>query len=334
MPDRLVTIATYTDPVEAALARNYLEAEGIPACLIDETTVATDWVLGNALGGIKLQVGSLHVERAEFLLAAQHEARSDDDSLERALQRTVAPEESAEEDREADEDRIPINQKAERAFRATILGVLFLPVQVYAAGLLVTLPFTEGKVSASRRWKVWVATLLNVPLMALILVPLICLLSYLIGPASETKVHWKQREFETAGFTASFPQLPQCDINPFVTGYGKGQSWFYEAPDERRSYSVAVFVYPPVLRDHDADEVLREEIQRISNLWNARVLREEWTIREGHPARDLHLELVKGESRSRALLAGHKLYIVSAAGSADALDGPEVDEFFRSFALR
>ena len=56
MPDKLVTVATFSAPMSAHIARNQLEAAGILAFLADEATVGTAWHLGTAVGGIKLQV--------------------------------------------------------------------------------------------------------------------------------------------------------------------------------------------------------------------------------------------------------------------------------------
>ena len=54
--DELVTVAAYDDAVSAGLALNRLNEAGLPAVLSDENTVAMDWLLSNAIGGIKVQV--------------------------------------------------------------------------------------------------------------------------------------------------------------------------------------------------------------------------------------------------------------------------------------
>ena len=56
MQDMLVTIATFTTLVEASMAKNRLEAEGIRIFLADAETVGMVWHLTSAFGGIKLQV--------------------------------------------------------------------------------------------------------------------------------------------------------------------------------------------------------------------------------------------------------------------------------------
>jgi hypothetical protein len=65
---RLVTVATYTDPVEAHVTRGRLEAEGISATVAHEHHIWANWLLSNALGGVKVQVLAAYAERAMDVL--------------------------------------------------------------------------------------------------------------------------------------------------------------------------------------------------------------------------------------------------------------------------
>src|SRR5262245_35757297 len=56
MPDDLVTVEKYQFLPEAQAAQLHLEEEGIVSFLADAETVNMDWLLGNAIGYIKLQV--------------------------------------------------------------------------------------------------------------------------------------------------------------------------------------------------------------------------------------------------------------------------------------
>jgi hypothetical protein len=64
MDKRFVTIKTHYSPTEARLEKGRLEAEGIEAFLADEETIAMDWLLNGAIGGIKLQVAEENADRA------------------------------------------------------------------------------------------------------------------------------------------------------------------------------------------------------------------------------------------------------------------------------
>lgn len=68
--ESLQTIATFTSPWEAQLARAALEAEGIEATIADEHLIRLYWALSNAIGGVKLQVRPDDAERARDLLAS------------------------------------------------------------------------------------------------------------------------------------------------------------------------------------------------------------------------------------------------------------------------
>ncbi|NOS93770.1 MAG: hypothetical protein HOP30_17765 [Cyclobacteriaceae bacterium] len=51
-----VTIATYHDFTTASFDKQKLEEQGVDCYLADENTIAVQWTLMNALGGIRLRV--------------------------------------------------------------------------------------------------------------------------------------------------------------------------------------------------------------------------------------------------------------------------------------
>jgi hypothetical protein len=173
MLDRLVTVATFQDPVAAELARNFLASEGVSACLLDETTVATDWLLAGAIGGIKLQVEPMQVERAEMLLA-QIEEEAEEPNEPPPAPTAIAAQEIAEDLAAEREDKAEINKLVDRIFRATVFGLLFPPLQLYAFCLLAQLTGTPGAVSPNRRWKVWASVLVCVPALSFFLMLFCC----------------------------------------------------------------------------------------------------------------------------------------------------------------
>ena len=65
----LTTIATYSFPYEAQIARAKLDSEGIPAFVADEQTINMQWLYSNALGGVRLQVPQPCAEQALAILA-------------------------------------------------------------------------------------------------------------------------------------------------------------------------------------------------------------------------------------------------------------------------
>lgn len=67
-PSELVTIATFDDPHFAHIARSRLESENIQAVLDSEFHVAMDWLITNAVGGVKLVVHRRDAEEAFRIL--------------------------------------------------------------------------------------------------------------------------------------------------------------------------------------------------------------------------------------------------------------------------
>lgn len=64
------TVAHYTDPIEAHLARGRLMSEGIDAHLGDEHLAMANWEWRLAVGGVKLRVADRDAERARSVLRA------------------------------------------------------------------------------------------------------------------------------------------------------------------------------------------------------------------------------------------------------------------------
>lgn len=63
-----ITVASFGEPVAAHLARTRLEAEGIECIVHDEYLVRVNWLLSNAVGGVKLMVPAWDAERARDIL--------------------------------------------------------------------------------------------------------------------------------------------------------------------------------------------------------------------------------------------------------------------------
>ncbi len=68
MSEKLTTIATFSQAMEAHLSKAKLESEGIKCFIADEYTVTMYWLLSNAIGGVKLLVKESDRERAVEIL--------------------------------------------------------------------------------------------------------------------------------------------------------------------------------------------------------------------------------------------------------------------------
>ena len=77
--DDLITIATFRTAPEAELVKTALDAEGITAFIADAETVTMDWLLGVAIGDVKLQVARRDKYQARAFLAERSKARADNE---------------------------------------------------------------------------------------------------------------------------------------------------------------------------------------------------------------------------------------------------------------
>jgi len=151
----LVTVASFDDSVSASLVMNRLKQAGLPAVLAQENMVTWFWYLSNAIGGIRVQVNSKDAEAARCLIeqhewltaadAAAAEAESEEEtshptgddvadlSTADAEAQTAAAS-TVETDQEPLADEPPPTERernADRAARGAVLGIVFLPFQLY-----------------------------------------------------------------------------------------------------------------------------------------------------------------------------------------------------------
>lgn len=88
MAERLITVATFSQPTEAHILKGRLEAEGIPCFLGDEHIIAAQPLYSLAVGGVKLQVTEGDEQEAREMIARIQAGRSEyilDDNIELAL---------------------------------------------------------------------------------------------------------------------------------------------------------------------------------------------------------------------------------------------------------
>jgi hypothetical protein len=363
MSGELVTVATFNDPIQAAMARNYLEAGGVRALLLDEMTVLTG-LLGNAIGGIKLQVPASDMERAEFLLSdLPGDDPEDDESLAIPATAFATPEtaeelreerdgndpesdeppavpvtafatrETAEELREQREFNDPKRLAVERILRTTVFGLLFWPLQFYALWMLMTLRSVEGKVSPRQRWKVWASLLLNLPLMSLVFVAIFLVASCI------PSLGGKRLQFPNEGFSIRFPHKPGRSSERFDTPVGAVERVTYTVADDRATYRVSVDLWPNTPGKQQAEQMLDAEIQKNHlDKPNARLIKREKLELNGFPGREIVFSALddrgRYRSRIRMYFAGARSYFVQAAWPDGNSQPSDVNHFIESFEFR
>ncbi len=130
----LTTISILQNAAEANMVKNQLEAAGIRAYLSGEEAVAMAWYLGDALGGIKVQVAARDAEDALDLLEQKPWQESpEEDNTAFATSATL----SALEDEDGPEEVLSNREKtAMMAGRSAVFGLVFWPLELYALYLL------------------------------------------------------------------------------------------------------------------------------------------------------------------------------------------------------
>ena len=329
MSDRLVTIATFQDPVPATLAKNYLEDQGIPAILLDETTIATDWMLSSAIGGVKLQVAQIHVERAELLLNQVQNEKSAEDAPPEP-ESAIAAQEIAEDLQADREDRAEINKHADKLLFSAVFGLVFWPLQLYAIYLMLAILGTEGKVSPNRRWKVWASIALNMPIMALLLVPLFFIFNnWPSSPEGPGNPVWRRRHVNEFGFSVRLPHEPS-----FVRGKLGGLDVYdWSAEAHTRLYRVT---YVPGWHPKRAGPVEAAFAHAVAErIGPGGILKKNEPLElDGCPGREVWIGRKVEDERSQFFLRGESLFIVSVFGSEAEVLSDEAAQFFRSLRLK
>jgi hypothetical protein len=133
MDEPLTTVGIFSTPVEAELARNWLEEKGITAVVMDAETVGMLVHASGALGGVKVQVAESDAARARAILASR-EGRAalsadGDYGLEDRIQAgghlrlRHGPGWPDDEEEEASEPRSGV---ASRAVRIAVIGLIVL----------------------------------------------------------------------------------------------------------------------------------------------------------------------------------------------------------------
>ena len=174
MIDRLVTVATFDNLVEAHMARNCLEAAGLKSFLMDEETVGMAWHLSNALGGVKLQVGEEDADEALAVLAEAAPSTSTSADSQEAIScpPTDASPQIEVEEAEPEEPELVLNERemnADRAMRGAVLGLLLVPLQFYVFWLLLKVFMSKERLSPVQRRHAVIATLINLPMVMIML---------------------------------------------------------------------------------------------------------------------------------------------------------------------
>ena len=166
MDDQLIKLATFASANEAAVARNALEAAGIPASLDGDATATWLWHFGTALGGVKLFVRSSDADRAHDILS-----HPGVDAISELPEDTYPPDDGLEQEEKEDEDEgEPTSPHITRAWRAAVIGILFFPplLNLYSMWVLLRHGLLFRRKGGPANWRAVTALIVNLSVFAMV----------------------------------------------------------------------------------------------------------------------------------------------------------------------
>jgi hypothetical protein len=152
----LVTVATFFQPIQAELAKSELAAEGIPAFIEGGEFASMAWHLTVANRGVKVQVPKELAERALEILSQKPSADA------------ITTEADDDGESEGPQELTVREQDADRAFRGAVIGVLFIPLQLYVFWLLMKVLISDQPLAKRWRNRAVLAAVINLPSMVLL----------------------------------------------------------------------------------------------------------------------------------------------------------------------
>lgn len=338
MLERLETVATFDDSVRAALAKNCLEAQGIAAVLTDGLTVATDWSLSTAVGGIKLQVAPGNLDRAARALAEFTRVDADGNGNGHAITTAEESRALAEDRADEQEEANPSNQLADRIWRAAVGGLLFFPLHFYVWWLLLSLSAVPTRVSRGRRWKIWAAVALNIPLWCMLAVLLMLTGAFFPRRPADpfATTHWRGETFAPFGpeVSVTFPNAFDRQAGDSITADGERidhRQYFTRVKSTQ--FLLLLKQYPPGFAQRPAEQLYEREIEELKFHNAPADLQEKKAVMSGQPAREV---LINGQTviRCRLLVADNRFYALLVSGGADDVGSDDAAIFLGSFRLR
>ena len=144
MNSDLVTIARFDDPLNAYLNIGLLKSADIFAVLADEVTVGIAWHLAGALGGIRLMVLPKD-EAASRAVLAEHEMEN--------LPFDIPGDFFSEEEELESSENLAKAGVVDRAFKASVIGLMFQPILFYALFLGFKSLFLPGRMARGKQLK-------------------------------------------------------------------------------------------------------------------------------------------------------------------------------------
>jgi hypothetical protein len=330
-------VTSFDNPVAAEMARNYLHDNGIEAILGDEELVATMWSMSNALGGIKLMVSAGDVALAEYLLA-RRPGTTASQQPEDAIAATPDAAHAAAGPGQAEPIvETPADKLALRAWRATVFGLMFPPLQLYALYVLMQLWVEPSRLSPEFRNKPKLALALSLPLWALVFIPFLWLSWALYDPNAP---RWHMETLDVTAKHAMFIDFP-WPVEPTMfraatpLGEARVPSLQVLLGDQAYTAEVYQFVVPPDrITDEQLEEFLRDKLAGSGR----RLLASKWIEHGKHTGIEYRTSIPDATGK-KWFARGQLFRVDNGVANAwvespnDNFEEPRAKRFFRSLRI-
>ncbi|NOY43407.1 MAG: DUF2007 domain-containing protein [Planctomycetes bacterium] len=162
--DNLVTLTRFRSPTEATLALARLEDKGIDASLDGDAAATSLGHLGADLVGASLLVRQGDYRRAKEILADLEEDEDDTDEPDDYDADDWSGEDWADDDDPYEEysEEPALTPPLVRAWRAAVIGIIFLPMNLYSWWLILKYElWLPESGSANSRWRFYATVAFN-----------------------------------------------------------------------------------------------------------------------------------------------------------------------------
>ncbi len=133
-------------------------------------------------------------------------------------------------------------------------------------------------------------------------------------------------------FSVTFPAAPKEESQVLNTAIGAVTVHTFSCERGGRAYVVGYSDYPNF--DNGVDKALDGARDGAVNSSQGKLLSEEILSFEGHPAREIRLEMAQGLAmRLRLIAVGTRLYQVGVVTPRDEASSPKIAEFLDTFHL-
>lgn len=335
------TIATFDTAAVAVLAKNMLESHGIRAELSNEETVAMAWSLSNAVGGIALKVLEHNADEAKALLERAAQSRLDGESSDAIAENpATAARIAATEFADPVEDVTPTDIEVDRVLKATVFGMILLPLQLYTLCRLIQLRWADPPVRASDRWKIRLAYFLTLPLWFAVLIPGILLLGVLDGAE---RANWRNERFGgfgDAALTIDFPGQYGYRLSDEQTRFGPTKVREFGVTLGEGHYWVTIKTFPKELTPADPIQAARDFVEDQFDPARFQIESIKRAFVDNSHGLETVVTFVDGVTRKprvykqQSVMFGNHLLLIAANLPADHRDSATSRRFFQSIRIR